>query len=62
MSQIVLATIINLLVTGLPLIGVQVGTDQLTNTIQTIVAIGTGIWIWARRVRANDVNTLGVRK
>ncbi len=62
MSNIIVATFINLAVTVLPLIGVDVGSEQLTNTIQTVVAILTGIWIWIRRVQMGDVNVAGIRK
>ncbi len=61
MSQTILAVIINLLATGLPLIGVQVANDQLTTTIQVIIAVVTGLWIWVRRVQAGGVTPLGRR-
>lgn len=62
MSQTIIAVFIQLLTFILPSIGVTVGSDQLTQTIQTVVAIVTGIWIYARRVQAGDVTKLGVRK
>lgn len=69
MSTQIIAVVINLLATLLPLIGVQVGTDQLTNTIQVLVAIGTGVWIWYKRTTLQeapfgkgDVTALGARK
>ncbi len=62
MSTTISAVIINLLTVALPLLGVQVGSDALTTTIQTIVAVVTGLWIWRERVLKGDVTKLGVRK
>lgn len=62
MSQTISAVVINLLVMVLPLIGVSVGSEQLTNAVQVIVAIATGAWIWYRRVQVGDVTPLGLRK
>lgn len=62
MSQIILAAIIQLLTVLLPAIGVQLGSDQLTNFAQTIIIIGTSAWIWVRRYQQKDVSPLGVRK
>jgi len=62
MSQVILATFVNLAVTLFPLIGIQVGGDDLTKTIQVITAIVTGVWIWIRRVKQGDVSVLGMRK
>lgn len=53
---------VNLLATLLPLIGVQVGSDDLTKASQVIIAIITGVWIWYRRVKVGDVNVLGARR
>ena len=49
MSTTIGATIANLLATILPLIGIQIGSDDLTKTIQVIVAIVTGLWVWYQR-------------
>lgn len=62
MSTTISAVIINLLATVLPLLGVTVGTESLTTTLQTLVAIATGVWIWYQRVQRGDVNVAGVRK
>lgn len=68
-STTVAAVIVNLLATLLPYIGIQVGSDQLTTTIQTLVAIGTGLFIWYKRTTLQaapggfgDVKASGVRK
>lgn len=62
MSTTIVAVIVNLLSVGLPYIGVTVGSDQLTGTIQTLVAIATGLWIWYQRVKRGDVTASGIRK
>ncbi len=54
--------ILQLLTIGLPLIGVNAGSAQLTTTVQTIVLIGSGLWIWYRRTLAGDVNAAGLRR
>jgi len=62
MSTTISAVVINLLAVLLPLLGVHVGDAALTTTIQTLIAVGTGLWIWAERVRRGDVTALGRRK
>lgn len=62
MSTTITAVILNLLSVGLPYIGVSIGGAELTTTMQTIIAVATGIWIWYRRVQVGDVNVAGVRK
>ena len=61
-STTISAVIINLLAVILPLMGITIGSDALTTTIQTIIALGTGIWIWIRRVKKGGVNFAGIRK
>lgn len=69
MSTQVIAVIINMLVMVLPFLGVNVGTVELTTTVQTIVALATGAWIWYQRTKLQeapdgigDVNFAGVKK
>ncbi len=61
-STTIAAVIINLLSVILPLVGVTLGSDALTTTVQTIVAIATGLWIWKQRVARGDVRISGVKK
>jgi len=62
MSTTIIAVIVNLLAILLPYFGIELHTERLTDLVQTLVAIGTGIWIWYQRVKIGDVTTLGVRK
>ena len=62
MSQTIVSVIATLLVTLLPKVGVSVGSEELTTTIQTIVIVVSGIWIWIQRVRLGGVTALGMRK
>lgn len=62
MSTTIIAVIVNLLAAILPKIGVQVGTEALTSTIQTLVLIVSGLWVWYQRVQKGDVSPLGLRK
>jgi hypothetical protein len=61
MSTTIIATIASILVTLLPHLGITVGSEQLTTTIQTVVVVISGIWIWYRRVAIGDISILGKR-
>ena len=60
-SQTISAVFIQIAVVLLPMMGIQVGSDQLTVVIQTITVIVTGLWIWVRRYQNGDVNIFGGR-
>ena len=70
MSTTIIAVLVNLVITLLPLIGVEIGSEAMETTVQTITAIATGVWIWIQRTRLqevpiggeSDVNALGVKK
>lgn len=62
MSQIQTSAIVAVLANVLPLLGVQVGSDQLTTTITTIVTIAAGLWIMVRRFQKGDIGLFGSRK
>lgn len=62
MSTTVSAVFIQLAAIILPLLGIEVGTEALTTTVQTIVVIATGLWIYMERVSRGDVTYLGKRK
>ena len=60
-STTYLAVIVNILSVLLPKVGITVGTEELTTTIQTIVAIFTGLWIMIQRYKRGDINVAGVK-
>lgn len=70
MTPQIIAVLINLVAQALPYIGVNIGTEELTQTVQTLVALGTGIWIWYERTQLtkvgnnaqSDVTLAGLKK
>ena len=62
MSTVISSVVLQLLAVVLPLLGINVGSEALTTTLSTLVVIGSGAWIWYKRVSAGDVNAFGVRK
>lgn len=61
-STTYVAVIVNLLSFALPHLGISVGSEQLTTTIQTLITLGTGIWILIERYRKGGVTVSGFRK
>lgn len=61
-SQTYIAVAVNVLTIVLPRLGIELGSEELTTTIQTVVAIVTGIWILLRRYRQGDITIAGIRK
>ena len=59
MSTQIAAVILNLLVVLLPYIGITVDSQQLETTIQTTVAVITGIWIWLQNRKLHEAIELG---
>lgn len=62
MSTTISAVLVNLLSVLLPYLGVTAGSEQLTTTIQTLIAIGSGLWIWKERVAKGGVSKIGLRQ
>ena len=62
MSTKVISAIVSILVMVLPLVGVSVGTEQLTSTIQTVVVIVSGLWVWYRTVTKENLGVFGTQK
>lgn len=61
--------IVQLLTLGLPMLGVTVGTEQLTGAVQTIILVVTGLIIWYKRTGLQqapdgegDVTASGLRR
>ena len=61
MSTTIFAVFVQLAVAILPVMGIQVGSAELTNALQTILVIVTGLWIWFKRVQTGDVKWFGKR-
>lgn len=61
MSTTIASVLAQLLVIVLPMMGMKIGSDELTVTIQTIVVVVTGVWIWFQRVQRGDVGFFGKR-
>lgn len=63
MSQIYIAALIALLSGILPVFGFQI-TDSgtLSALILNLVTFASGSWALYRRVRAGDINALGIKK
>lgn len=61
-SSTYIATIISILATVLPLFGIQVGTEALTTTAQTIVIVLSGLWVLKERFNRGDITIAGIKK
>lgn len=61
-SSTYLATFIAVAAQILPLLGIEVGTEALTTTVQTIIMVCSGIWILKERFARGDITVAGVRK
>lgn len=53
---------VNILAAILPYLGIQIGTEELTTTVQTLILVVTGVGAWYGRFRVGDVNAFGGRK
>ena len=62
MSQTIIATLVIILASILPKLGLHVGSTDLTTTIQVVVTVICGLWVWVRRYRKGDVTVFGVIK
>lgn len=62
MSQIYLSSIVSILAVVLPALGIEVGSEELTTTLQTLVLLASSLWIIVRRVQQGDIGLSGVRK
>ena len=61
MSQTYVSIIVMLLATILPKVGITLGNDALTTTIQTLLVLGGGLWVLVRRYQAGGVTVFGSR-
>lgn len=62
MSQTIISLLIVILADVLPKLGVTLGTNDLTTTVQTIVILGAAFWAYVRRYGVGDINLIGVKK
>ncbi len=60
-STTYVATIVSVLSVLLPKLGITVGSEELTSTIQTLIVLGSGIWVLIRRYQKGGINIAGVR-
>lgn len=56
------AIIVMILSQVLPLIGVEFNSEAINTTIQVIVGVGAGLWIWYRKASKGQIDALGFRK
>ena len=62
MSTTYAAVIINILSVVLPLLGITVGSEALTTTATTIIAVLTGLWVLKERYGRGDINIAGLKR
>lgn len=62
MSKTIISVFVLLLAQILPLIGVEIGSEQLTQVAQTVLTIVSGVVIYFSRLSNGDVTPVGARK
>lgn len=62
MSTTIASVMVTLLAMILPYFGISVGSDQLTQAVQTVIVVIAGVWIWFRRYQIGDVTVAGLKK
>lgn len=60
-STTYIATFVVILAQVLPLMGIDVGTEALTTTAQTIATVLAGLWVLVERYKRGDVSLGGFR-
>lgn len=60
-SQTYIAAAVVILSQVLPLLGINVGSEALTTTLTTILAVVAGVWVMVRRYSNGDITALGRR-
>ncbi len=55
------AIIVNILSFILPKMGITIGSDALTTTIQTVAIVGSGIVVMYKRYKQGGVTAMGVK-
>lgn len=62
MSTEIGAVIVNWLAFFLPMFGIKIPNDQLNVTVQVLLVLATGLWLWVKRVKRGGVTAAGIRK
>jgi hypothetical protein len=63
MSTTIIALIVNLLGTALPFLGLSnITGEQLTVTLNVLLAVGSALFLWLKRYGDGDIKISGVRK
>ena len=62
MSQTISSVFVILLAQLLPKFGVNLGSAELTTTVQVLLTVGAALWVWVRRVQAGGVGVFGARQ
>lgn len=63
MSTTIIALIVNLLGTALPYLGLaNITSEQLTITLNVLLAVGSALFLWAKRYGEGGIAISGVRK
>ena len=62
MSQTYISALVIILVTILPKLGVQIGSEELTSLIQAVLVLASGAYIMYRRYQTGDIKITGGRK
>lgn len=61
-STTYIAVIVNVLSFLLPKVGITVGSEELTTTLQTLITLASGLWILKERYAKGGVSVMGVRQ
>ena len=58
-STTYIAVAVNILSFVLPKFGITLGSSEITTTVQTLITIGSGLWIMFRRHKLGDITAFG---
>lgn len=61
MAPSYISALVLVLSQALPWIGVSIGTEELTTTVQTLVAVGVGLFVMWRQITTGRSSLAGTR-
>ena len=61
-STTYIASIVGLLAVVLPMLGIEIGTEGLTEVVSAVVTVGTFAYVIYRRFNQGDITIAGVKK